>query len=356
MPHRILVVEDETDVRENVEEILTNAGYLVETAATGIQAIAKMLKSLPDLIISDIMMPELNGYELLEFVQESKNLSHIPFIFLSARTAAQHIRNGMTKGADDYLTKPFKVNELLEIVRIRLKKVERLNEKLHEIKENIALSVPHELRTPLTPILGYSGMMIDNADTFTQDDIVDMGKKINSSALRLRTSIEKFILYSSIHYELNNLQNCSTSINTTEDVESTIHKAALEDANYSNNVVGLETNIQVGRVNIPESYFFICVKELLQNAFKFSEPQSKVIVTGTIEDKFYSTMITNKGVAITNDQIRKISLFNKQYDPTLPGSGLGIPIVKKIVNHFGGNLSISSDNKDTTKIIIQFPI
>lgn len=356
MQHTLLIVEDELDVRENIEEILTVSGYKVITASNGRDAITKLLKEIPDLIISDITMPKMNGFELLEFVQRSKNLSHIPFIFLTARSSIQEVRSGMLKGADDYLTKPFKVSELLDMIEVRLKKAGIVKEQIAEMKENIALSIPHELRTPLTPIIGYSEMLIEDAPSLTCEEIIEMGKNIMSSALRLKTSVEKFILYSSLHYELNNFRRDSSIKNFTDEIEVSILQVVLEEYNYTNGIIGIETSLESARLNIAEPYYKICLKELVQNSFKFSKPNTKVKIRGKIEDNYYLLSLENHAHEFTGEQIKKIDLFNKQYDPTLPGSGLGLPIVKKIVDYFNGEVLISCDVPDKVIITVQIPV
>lgn len=120
--NKILLVEDNEDIRENTAEILELANYEVVTASNGKEGFQKALESNPDIIICDIMMPVLDGYGLLHLIQKSEQLQHIPFIFLTAKTERLDFRKGMELGADDYLTKPFTELELMNAIEIRLKK------------------------------------------------------------------------------------------------------------------------------------------------------------------------------------------------------------------------------------------
>ncbi len=119
---KILIIEDNKDVRENTADILELANYEVSTAENGKKGvqIAKSLK--PNIIICDIMMHGLNGYDVLEHLSKDKKTASIPFIFLTAKTERIDVRKGMALGADDYLTKPFEENELLDTIATRLKK------------------------------------------------------------------------------------------------------------------------------------------------------------------------------------------------------------------------------------------
>src|SRR5258706_12903907 len=119
---KVLVIEDEKDIRRNIFEILTYEGYEPIQAQNGYIGVQLTQKYLPDLIICDVMMPELDGYEVLHQLQLEPSTATIPFIFLTALADRQHVRHGMQLGADDYLTKPFTHDELLSTIHARLTK------------------------------------------------------------------------------------------------------------------------------------------------------------------------------------------------------------------------------------------
>ena len=123
---RVLLIEDNEEIRENTAEILELANYKVDTAANGKLGVEMALESVPDLIICDVMMPVLDGYGVLHLLHKNDTLKNIPFIFLTAKTERGDFRKGMEMGADDYITKPFSDIELLTAVESRLKKATRL--------------------------------------------------------------------------------------------------------------------------------------------------------------------------------------------------------------------------------------
>lgn len=125
---KILVIEDEELVRANIAELLDAEEYEVVTAENGFLGVLWAQEHLPDLIICDVMMPELNGYEALSVLSENRDTAMIPFIFLTAMADKTEIRQGMTSGADDYLTKPFSRSELLAAVSTRLSKRQVIQE------------------------------------------------------------------------------------------------------------------------------------------------------------------------------------------------------------------------------------
>ncbi len=124
---RILVIEDDEQVRLPLVDLLEINGFEVESAENGVAGIRLARANPPDLIISDIMMPEVDGYSVLEALQAGPETSVVPFLFLSAKTNATDIREGLGLGADDYLVKPYQANELLAAIRTRLEKHQRIS-------------------------------------------------------------------------------------------------------------------------------------------------------------------------------------------------------------------------------------
>lgn len=133
---RILLIEDDIALRENTAELLELSGYMVFTAPNGKIGIEKAKNEKPNVIVCDIMMPEIDGYGVLEAVALDESTKHIPFIFLSAKTEHKEIRRGMDLGADDYLTKPFDEEELLSAIESRLAKASILEMREKEQKKN----------------------------------------------------------------------------------------------------------------------------------------------------------------------------------------------------------------------------
>src|SRR5438270_11374340 len=127
---KILLIEDNQDIRENAAEILELSHYKVFTAENGLRGVESALMNKPDLILCDIMMPEMDGYGVLHMVQKNPDLKATPFIFLSAKTEQTDVRKGMGLGADDYIPKPFSATDLLTAVESRLRKTELLKENI----------------------------------------------------------------------------------------------------------------------------------------------------------------------------------------------------------------------------------
>ena len=159
---KVLLIEDDDVVRENTAELLELANYKVYTAANGKIGIAEAKKQLPDIILCDIMMPELNGYGVLQILSKEPETKHIPFIFLSAKTEHKDIRKGMDLGADDYITKPFDESELFSAIESRLARVAIYQENLDKIGTTELFYSENELKT----LNHLKNFFADNVDEF----------------------------------------------------------------------------------------------------------------------------------------------------------------------------------------------
>ncbi len=152
---RILIIEDNREVRENIATILGLYGYETLTAVNGLAGVKAATEAVPDLILCDVMMPELDGFGVLNILLENERTAGIPFIFITAKTEMEDIRRGMNLGADDYITKPFYKDELLRVIQVRLKKAAG-RAAAPEAEEQLYLSDPDRGRATLRKVFATS--------------------------------------------------------------------------------------------------------------------------------------------------------------------------------------------------------
>ena len=172
---KVLLIEDDAVLRENTAELLELSGYSILTAPDGKKGVEMAKANLPDIIVSDIMMPELDGYGVLKALANTTETKYIPFIFLSAKTERQDVRKGMDLGADDYITKPFNEEELVSAIESRLAKVSILNERRNSKPEEES---ENEIRT----LNDLKNFFDDNGDVFIYpkgDEIYSEGQHSN---------------------------------------------------------------------------------------------------------------------------------------------------------------------------------
>lgn len=361
---KILVVEDEQSLRKDIIEMLTYEGFEVISAENGRVGIEQAREHLPDLIICDIMMPEVDGYAVLDELRKETRTAAIPFIFLTARTDKMDRRHGMEQGADDYLTKPFAVNELLKAIETRIskaeivkKEAERRNEML---RSNIILSMPHELRTPLTVILGFSDILIADHEDMERPRIGEMARHINKAALRLYHLVENYLVYAQIEIAVNDSNFTDTlKSNTTHQPRVVIEDGAIQKAQEYDREADLELDVaELDSVQILEDYLKKIVEELVDNACKFSEPGQSVQVRVREENNRCMLYVTDHGRGMTPEQISDIGAymqFNRKFYEQ-QGSGLGLVIARRIAEIHGGALTISSIPNQQTTVQVSLPL
>jgi len=200
---KILIIEDEIPVLENLAELIEEVPeYTVLTASDGIKGLELAMEHIPDLILCDIMMPEIDGYEVLSTIKKNEATSTIPFIFLTARSEKEDMRHGMELGADDFLTKPFTYKEVFKAIDSRLSKTEQIMSKsekqLNELRINLATTLPHELRTPLNGILASAHLLIEHFDNMDLTEVKQVHNSIYASAKRLNRLITNYLTFADL--------------------------------------------------------------------------------------------------------------------------------------------------------------
>jgi len=201
MKHKntVLVIDDEKDTRESLIDLLEMEGYNLISAKDGRQGVVQALNNHPDLIICDVMMPVMGGFEVVEALRNSSETADIPFIFLTARSEKADLRKGMNLGADDFLTKPYEVKELLSVINMRLKKIEQqrkkhlelskqIKEKLEEQKQKIDQYIfvnSHQVRAPVARIMGLINVLVMEYEKTQKEQDLHIIEKIYNTSLEL---------------------------------------------------------------------------------------------------------------------------------------------------------------------------
>ncbi|MUG92643.1 response regulator [Scytonema sp. UIC 10036] len=361
--HKILVIEDETSVRQNLIELLTYENFKVVAAENGLIGVQLAHEEVPDLIICDVMMPELDGHDVLQKLRQQPLTATIPFIFLTAKCEKADVRQGMVLGADDYLTKPFTRVELLAAISSRLEKQAAIRQqsqkKLDELRSNIAMSLPHEMRTPLNGILGFSELLIKEVDNLTSHEIREMAEGIHKSGERLYRLIQKFLLYAELEITATDpqriklLQNHKTAFPTMG-----LQRLISEKAEKSGRGADVSVNFQKScSLRMCETKLYKITEELLDNALKFSSPGTSICVESTVIKRIFALSFTDFGRGMTSTQISDLGAY-RQFERKLyeqQGSGLGLSIVKRIAELHGGELQIYSQPGEKTVVQVLLP-
>ncbi|BAB73939.1 response regulator [Anabaena sp. FACHB-709] len=179
---KILVIEDQEDIRSIIVEMLTAENFYVMDAENGQVGITMLQKEIPDLIICDIAMPKIDGYEVVTWSRENPETEAIPFIFLTAKASQNDIRQGIELGADDYLVKPFTRAELLGAITARLEKQEIINrqtqKRLNTSYSYLASTIRNDLNNPLNYVTSISEKLINDYEFMNREEILKKIKEI----------------------------------------------------------------------------------------------------------------------------------------------------------------------------------
>lgn len=355
---RILVIDDDNDLRGLVETALRGRGYEVLTATGGEKGIAIASRELPDLVLCDVNMAPLDGYATLSALRRERTTATIPFILMTGRADQVGMRQGMELGANDYLPKPFSLEDLYAAVETRLKMAEQMREQageaLHDLRHNISMMLPHEFRTPLNGIVGFGEVLAANP----AEDIAEMGQTIVDSAMALHRLVETFLAYSQLEIlrvnkketELLRKQCCAGDLLTER--EASRQAAAVERAG------DLELSLQPVLVAISDEYWVKLVGEIIHNAFRFSTAGQPVHVSLITSGDLAVLQVTDRGRGMSADQVSRIGAFMQfdRHKHEQQGLGLGLTIARRIAELHGGSLVVQSELQAGTTVTVKLPL
>jgi signal transduction histidine kinase len=356
---KILVIDDLPDNVYTLKEILTTENFDVVSAMDGESGIKAAVNEMPDMIICDIMMPKMNGFEVMNSLKNNPKTATIPFIFLSAKSEIKDIREGMKIGADDYITKPFDHRELLNVIKVRLKKKELFEKKIEDLRQSISFAIPHELKTPLMSILGFSQILMEDFKSLKKIEVYDFAEKIHSAGERLNSLIQKVLLTINLEFISKDPQQQQSFVNGfTDHISEFISTTAFEMADEIDRTKDLIIEIGTAQLKISSQNFKHVLIELLDNAFKFSNKGDTVRIVGLINQDKYNLYIIDHGLGMSEEQIANIGgyfQFNR-FVHEQPGIGLGLTIVKRIVELHKGDFSIESIPGKKTLAKVSLPL
>ncbi|SDZ93317.1 two-component system, unclassified family, sensor kinase [Flavobacterium gillisiae] len=351
---RILIIDDELNIREVITEVLSLNNYQTKTAKNGQVALDILDDWTPDLIICDIMMPVMDGLAFQKIVYSDKLLSTIPFVFLTAKVENNLMRNCFHVGADDFLTKPFEVKELLKTVQSKIERFKKIKNTTNlYIGESKNFS--HEINTPLNGILGSIDLLMDDTAYLKQEEIIIFHEEIKTYGERLNRTMQNII-----HFE--NIKNNQFKISENDCAEiknvfkNILNKISFHYKKQKNRVVSELTGAELA---ISSNNLSFILFELLDNALKFSPENKKVVIEGSIfSDDYYEINIFDYGVGFKEEELKLIDAtvqFNHD-EREQQGLGLGLFITKSIIKKSNGIISIVSKENEGAKISILLPI
>ena len=359
---RILVIDDEDVFRESTASALRRRGFDTLEAANGRVGAELARHHHPDLVLCDVNMEQMNGYQALESLRLEPGTAAIPFILMTGMGDTAAMRKGMNLGADDYLPKPFTATQLFNAIDARLRQRDVLRQnaekKLEDLRASLTLSLPHEMVTPLNGIFGLAQLLATEAPTLTPAEVAEFGQNILSSAERLQHTVQKFLLYAQLEILASDpAKLAELRGKRTDQTRNVIETLARRHAAEALRPADLRLELADSSAAMAPDLFTNLIEELAGNAFKFSQPGQPVRIASSRNDGRFQITVEDSGIGMTPQQIANVSAY-RQFNRGIreqQGSGLGLAIVKRLAELHGGELRIRSEPGNRTTVTVALP-
>lgn len=359
---KILVIDDDELFRLPVVEALRSKSFEVVEAEDGATGVKMAKAQLPNLIISDVIMGGMDGYKVVDQLRRDPLTCTVPIILMTHKADFAGLRQGMGMGADDYLPKPFDMEQLFKSVEARLHKQENLlfeaDQKMRQLRDSISMLLPHELLTPLNGIVGLSELMAASPQDFSPDEITEMARDINTSGHQLHALFKNYLVYAQIELLANDPAKCAElRRGVTLDAEAAVCAAAEKKAASLGRSGDLFLETVSTRAGITREHLEKIVEELVDNAFKFSPSGSAVIVHLSFGGSRVALHVADRGRGMEPQHLKSIGGY-MQFERRIQGqagSGLGLEIARRLAELHGGGLSIQSQRGLGTRVEVSLP-
>jgi len=356
-PVKVLLVEDEIRILTTLEYILQRNGYEVVTAGNGVEALEVVKAYTPDIILCDVMMPKMDGYDFLRQYRSTVNAS-TPFIFLTAKSDYSDIRSGMALGADDYLVKPVRSEELIHAITTRLNRSEQINDavlrEITRLEKGMSLLTNHEFNTPMTAIVGFLSLIKSSFDKIDKETLRQYLDYIQDATERLQRLMSKIRWWQQLE-ENNSYETGKKQVQAHQLIEKIVKQVAEKYKRSEDLILSLSPDVSL---LMHEELLDILVYELADNAFKFTRKSESVVVSLRAYPEQMEMIVAdygNKSTAAELAQYEPFVQFNrKQFEQQ--GLGIGLQLIKLIVKQLQGNIQILDNEPVGIKIIITIPL
>lgn len=352
----ILIVDDEPTNLGLLHKILSNEGYKVLIAHNGLAAFEILKNQQVDLILLDILMPEMDGYKTSKLIRSDSNLETIPIIFMSALSDLNSKIKGFESGGVDYIMKPFQKEEILARIstHLILKKQRKELSEINANKDRLISVMSHDLRSPFMSLIEFGSLLANIDEEITPTEIREIGKKIYETGRSTLKLLENLLDWTRVQQTINDLEleNLNLYDIVVEDLvlfkQQILHKGIT-----IKNLVNKSTEI------LSDEYLTHAIfRNIISNAIKFSNENGTIEINNEEFEKFIRIDFTDYGVGIEKDEYYK--LFNLKEKISKPGtlgekgSGLGLLLCKEFLNKMKGDIRITSEKDKGTKVSIIF--
>ena len=351
----ILVVDDNPMNLSLLFEYLGRMGFEVSIAQTGENALTQAVEKSPDIILLDILMPDLDGFEICRRLKKNEETQDIPVIFMTALSDTEDTVRGFEVGGVDYITKPFKREEVLARIHTHLT-LQRQRRELYElnaVKDTFFSIAAHDMRNALVPMIGLSNLLSD--ENFDCDNVQDIARKMDEYVQKAHRMLENLLYWGSLQTKKIEFQ--------PENID--LHNILLEVRGL---LRGYARKKQVTLSDFIEPGTFVCAdrkmtimifRNLIMNGIKFTPTGGTVTVSAQKNDANTEVSITDTGIGIAAKHQKKLFKIDQKFSTVgtdgETGSGLGLILCKELLERNNGDISIVSEEKKGTICTFTLP-
>jgi len=341
----ILIVDDVPKNIQMVANVLREEGYQMAFARSGDAALRHTETILFDLILLDIMMPEMNGYEVCEKLKQNPKTKEIPVIFLTAKTDTENVLKGFELGAVDYVTKPFNMSELLARVKthLELREARQKLQELNATKDKFFSIIAHDLKNPFNALISGSNFLVQHFEELEKNKIKAFIREINNASKYAFNLLENLLEWS----------RAQTGRVICEPTETDIHRIvsdtmALLKQNAEKKQVHLINEIAPNTSAYADiDMISVIIRNLLSNALKYTNEGGEVRIASKAAGDFMEISVSDTGVGISKEDMDRLFRIDIKYSTAgtdqEQGTGLGLILCKEFVEKNGGKIQVASD-------------
>lgn len=361
---RILIVDDNEENLSVLGNFLISKNYNVQFAETGEAALKTIERKVPDLILLDISMPGISGYEVCEILKKDDATAEIPIIFITAMSETKDVVKGFELGAVDYVTKPFNQAELLSRVKTHLelehtkKALEQKNRELTQAnatKDKFFRIIAHDLKSPFNSIFGVSELLEENINEYSRDEIQELISMISRTGQSTFKLLENLLEWS--RSQTGQIKFKPEKVDTETIIQNAISQA--ESAAKMKNISVDYTN-QTEEIFADENMIVTVLRNLINNSVKFTEEGGQIHIKTSNTNNEVLFEVSDTGIGMTQETISKLFKMGEKIGSlgtnNETGTGLGLILCKEFVEKHGGKIWAESEANKGSQFYFTLPL
>ncbi len=359
---KILLVDDADVFRQSVTNLLRTRGHEVIEAANGLEGLKLARTHLPDVVVSDIVMSQVDGYAMTSLLRQHPTTADIPLVLITGEADLKGMRKGMTLGADDYIAKPFKMDELVASLELRVHRRrasrEDVEEKLACLGTSISLTPPAELAQPLGQVLDAARALDMASQAPGQEALHQLVPPLFAAARRIERATGNLLVHAQLELFGTNPAHLGELRQThTAEADAVVAAQARRCADAAERMGDLQLKTAPGSAAITEARLAKLVEEVVRNAFQYSPVGTPVTVQCVDDGTSFLLTVTDHGRGLTPEQLAAV-------EKSVPGAGpdggprltgLGRAIARRLAEVHGGKFLLHSEPEKGATVRVTLP-